>query len=139
MYTKTAKTGREELVSYVSTSVHKCPMCQGTLVRTPRRMVDRLWSLVQPLERYRCERFVCQWVGNLVKPAPPPAGTQPAAPDLESPASSRVPASFIVHMVLAAIGLVAVVVFSNLDPTPLSTDAEKAPTVPFSATRIGWR
>lgn len=139
MQPKTASTGREERVSYVTTSVHKCPQCQGTLVRTPRRMVDRLWSVVQPLERYRCERFACQWVGNLAKSAPAPSGTDARTPEPEIPERSRVPTSFIIHMVLAAIGVVAVVVFSTVDNTPLQTDAEKAPTVPFSATSFGWR
>lgn len=42
-----------------------CPLCHGTLIRTPRRPVDRLRSLFTPVQRFRCERFTCQWVGNI--------------------------------------------------------------------------
>jgi len=42
-----------------------CPLCHGTLIRTPRRPIDRLRSLFTPVQRFRCERFTCQWVGNI--------------------------------------------------------------------------
>ena len=42
-----------------------CPCCGGRLVRTPRRLVDRLISQFTPILRYRCERFLCQWQGNI--------------------------------------------------------------------------
>ena len=46
-------------------SRHHCPLCGATLVRTPRRLIDRLLSRFTPMLRYRCERFLCQWQGNL--------------------------------------------------------------------------
>jgi len=33
--------------------------------RVPRRLIDRVWSLVRPVQRYRCRSFSCQWVGNV--------------------------------------------------------------------------
>lgn len=33
--------------------------------RIPRRLVDRLMSVVRPVQRYRCRNFACQWVGNV--------------------------------------------------------------------------
>ncbi len=42
-----------------------CPLCGATLVRTPRRLIDRLLSHFMPILRYRCERFLCQWQGNM--------------------------------------------------------------------------
>ncbi len=42
-----------------------CPLCGATLVRTPRRLIDRLFSRFMPMLRYRCERFLCQWQGNM--------------------------------------------------------------------------
>ena len=50
---------------YVSVSHHLCPLCGGNLIQTPRRPVDRFWSLFVSVHRYRCNRFSCQWAGNL--------------------------------------------------------------------------
>ncbi len=33
--------------------------------RIPRRLIDRVLSLVRPIQRYRCRNFACQWVGNI--------------------------------------------------------------------------
>lgn len=52
-------------VNYTSATRHTCPLCSAPLVRTPRRSIDHLLSRFVPLQRYRCERFVCQWQGNL--------------------------------------------------------------------------
>ena len=44
---------------------HVCPLCGGTMVRTARRTIDRLLSRFVPLFRYRCEKFLCRWQGNI--------------------------------------------------------------------------
>jgi len=54
-----------ESPTYRQTSDRQCPLCCGQLIRTPRRLQDRLWSVVEPMMRFRCERFSCQWVGNM--------------------------------------------------------------------------
>ena len=75
------KVGRKGASStYRYASDKQCPLCGGRLIRTPRRLQDRLWSLVEPMMRFRCDRFSCQWVGNISgrgtsKPAVP--GTLP--------------------------------------------------------------
>lgn len=51
--------------SYRYTSDKQCPLCGGRLIRTPRRLQDRLWSMVEPVMRFRCDRFACQWIGNI--------------------------------------------------------------------------
>lgn len=54
-----------EPVDYVSFSSYSCALCGGNLVRTPGRPVDHFWNLFVPVHRYRCNRFLCQWTGNL--------------------------------------------------------------------------
>lgn len=44
---------------------HLCPCCDAKLIRIPRRLVDRLLSLLAPVQRFRCTSFQCQWVGNI--------------------------------------------------------------------------
>lgn len=107
----------------------KCPLCQWKLIRQRRRVVDRLWSLVQPVRRYRCENFSCQWVGNIAT-----AGTQAASAETTASAPfgdyteerlpRRVPIAFIVHMVLVAVGVVFVLVFSAMEPSPRVNDTD---------------
>ena len=50
---------------YPAQSRHTCPKCEGHLSRVPRRAIDRLMSFFQPVQRYRCNSFTCQWEGNL--------------------------------------------------------------------------
>jgi len=40
-----------------------CPDCAGALVRASRLPLDRLVSLFNPVHRYRCPNFACQWQG----------------------------------------------------------------------------
>lgn len=47
------------------TSHHRCPRCDGRLIRAWRRPVDRFMCNFVPLHRYRCGDFSCQWEGNL--------------------------------------------------------------------------
>lgn len=42
-----------------------CPQCGAHLIRIARRPFDRVLSRLVPVQRYRCERFNCQWEGNL--------------------------------------------------------------------------
>jgi hypothetical protein len=42
-----------------------CPRCGNDLVRIERQLLDRLISLVVPLQRCRCRRHDCQWEGRL--------------------------------------------------------------------------
>ena len=42
-----------------------CPLCGAELMRIPRRPIDRLTSIFGEHHRFRCERFSCQWEGNL--------------------------------------------------------------------------
>lgn len=46
-----------------------CPHCGGPLMRIARRPIDRLLSRLVSVQRYRCERFSCQWEGLLRVPA----------------------------------------------------------------------
>ena len=98
---------------YVRHSNHQCPLCNTFLVRTPRRAVDRLWSVFKPVLRYRCERFSCQWHGNLPRSA---GGDNLPGGDSHTAARQSVPVAFIVHMALAAVGVILVFVISNSDP-----------------------
>lgn len=55
-----------ETGDFVSVTQQACPHCKGDLIRTPRRPMDRLLNWFTPLYRYRCSRYACQWVGNLL-------------------------------------------------------------------------
>jgi len=44
---------------------HRCPRCRGGVVRIPRRVVDRLISVISPRHRFRCAAFGCGWEGTL--------------------------------------------------------------------------
>ena len=101
---------------YVRISERQCPLCNAFLIRTPRRPVDRLWSLFKPVLRYRCQRFACQWHGNL----PPRAAKDGVAGDDQSGDVQRtIPMAFIAHIVLAVVGTTLVVVIGNSEPLVL--------------------
>lgn len=38
-----------------------CPGCGDFASRVPRKLIDRLRSLIQPVKRYRCD--YCDWRG----------------------------------------------------------------------------
>jgi predicted RNA-binding Zn-ribbon protein involved in translation (DUF1610 family) len=41
-----------------------CPRCgEDTLVRVPRRLIERLVSVVRPVRRYKC--WICGWRGTV--------------------------------------------------------------------------
>lgn len=117
--------------SYVHDGHAKCPLCQWTLIRQRRRPVDRLWSLIHPVKRYRCENFSCQWLGNIAA-----TRTEATATDTvtnahfddytEERLPRRVPVTFVVHMVLVAVGVVFVFVYSSMEPTLRIEDNDAA-------------
>ena len=48
-----------------------CPMCGSDgLVRTDRRLVDRLLSALTPVRRFRCSNVLCGYEGNVRLPSP---------------------------------------------------------------------
>lgn len=69
-----------QALNYTHASRHACPQCAAMLVRTPRRAIDHLLSRFVPVQRYRCERFLCQWQGNLRVDQMTGAGSGNAAP-----------------------------------------------------------
>jgi hypothetical protein len=69
-----------QAVDYVSASRHSCPLCSAPLVRMPRRGIDRLLSHFVLVQRFRCDRFVCQWQGNLRVAQAPGMTTLSAGP-----------------------------------------------------------
>ena len=100
---------------YLRTSTHQCPWCTAYLVRMPRRPVDRLWSIVKPARRYRCERFACQWQGTI-----PLLAQDSAAEDSRSgEVKGTLPAAFVAHILLAVAGAVLVVVIGSSEPLML--------------------
>ena len=42
-----------------------CPRCKSSVMRIPRRFIDRFISVFHPVHRYRCHSIVCNWEGNL--------------------------------------------------------------------------
>ncbi len=55
-----------------------CPQCGDTVLRVPRRVVDRLYSLFHPVYRYQCTSLECGWQGNLPRaPSLEPEGLAP--------------------------------------------------------------
>jgi hypothetical protein len=69
-----------QALNYTHASRHACPQCAAMLVRMPRRAIDRFLSRFVPVQRYRCERFLCQWQGNLRVDALPGVGGGNAEP-----------------------------------------------------------
>lgn len=59
-------TASAEPADYLNVnSRYVCVQCRGNLIRIPRRPIDRFWSLFTPVQRFRCNQFSCQWIGNL--------------------------------------------------------------------------
>ena len=106
---------------YSSIALHACPKCGGDLFRIPRRGIDRAASLFAPVQRYRCHFFSCNWEGNIRVSRGDLAASHDSdmggiqVPPFAYAHSEPLPRSFIVHMVLAAAGLVAVLVVSSGD------------------------
>jgi len=92
--------------SYRHASGMHCPMCAGALIRTPRRLQDRLWSVVQPSNRFRCVRFSCQWVGNVRRCDAAKPTTRGAMSRLQRGATWSA-------LLFAGVGVVALVLFAT--------------------------
>ena len=43
----------------------ECPQCGAASYRVRRRPIDRVLSLLSPVQRYRCTLIGCGWEGNL--------------------------------------------------------------------------
>ena len=56
--------------AYSSHAARTCPKCGESLYRIHRRIVDRVASLVVPLQRFRCANVECLWEGNLRRRSP---------------------------------------------------------------------
>jgi len=55
-------------------------------MRVPRRPIDRLISLLHPVQRYQCTALECEWQGNLARrPYPQDPGLAP----LSTPTGTR--------------------------------------------------
>ena len=119
---------------YVNTCDRKCPVCAASLIRTPRRHVDRVWSIFEPVLRFRCQRFSCQWQGNL----PRDIGTGDDAAHSSGSGRGvrrrprRIPRQFKVQMVLAVGGAVLVFVAAYTEPTALRAALD------FGSSDPGW-
>lgn len=57
------------LTASIRCGIHErvCPDCNGFVYRVQRRFIDRLISLIFPVQRYRCSSLGCHWEGNLRK------------------------------------------------------------------------
>ncbi len=43
-----------------------CPVCtEKYLMRIRRRFIDRIFSPIFPVHRYRCHNYPCGWEGNI--------------------------------------------------------------------------
>lgn len=124
---------------YVNTCDRQCPVCAAHLIRTPRRNVDRIWSIFVPVLRFRCQSFSCQWHGNL----PRDVGTGDAAAHSSGSGRGvrrrprRIPRQFKVHMVLAVAGAVLVFVAANTEPTALRAALDFGSSDPGSIATAG--
>lgn len=63
-----------------------CPQCGEPALRIPRRLVDRLTSLVHPVQRYQCTALECEWQGNLPRHYAP---HDPGLAPLSTPTGTR--------------------------------------------------
>lgn len=102
---------------YARHNTASCPKCRSALHRVWRRPFDRFISLFVPVHRFRCEQFACQWSGNLrvsVKSAKPSMqlGTDNS---LFNPVPAGIPRTFIGSMVLAAVGIVSIILLPVAD------------------------
>ena len=105
---------------YSSIGVKACPKCGGDLFRIPRRATDRVTSLLVPVQRFHCHFFSCHWEGNLRVSRGDFAATDPGDVNgIQAPSfvdsRPRVPRSFVVHMVLAVVGVLAILLVTTTD------------------------
>ncbi len=109
------RSSTETLHAARARPVVACPCCGQPTIRIWRRPSDRLLSAFVPVSRHRCESHVCRWEGNVRSGHGNRAGAAGRDRTDEDPAAPRVPAWFIVHMVLVAVGIVFVFGAAHLD------------------------
>lgn len=111
---------------YVGNAKLTCPRCRGNLIRRPRRPIDRLYSLLTPVQRYRCDQFSCRWIGNIAidpveVPSPPASFLHPF---------QKTPMITLLNILLVAalLALVLMAAFSAsmTDPPPAEMDTPDA-------------
>ena len=119
-------------LDYVSVSKHMCPLCNGNVLRTHRRAIDRTISMFVPVRRYRCPRFSCQWEGNLDARSGAPDAKKDS-PGLDG-GFSKIPASFIVNMGVVVVGVVMVLVVPQAESF---SSRELAATEPSASQVLG--
>lgn len=89
---------------------HRCPRCSGRTFRTARRPIDRFFSGITPVQRFRCESFRCQWEGNVRVSRDALAHHPSDEETLDTSAPEPGPPwSFVVSTSMALAGLVAIV------------------------------
>lgn len=54
-----------DITSIAFAPPHTCPACGGHVTRIRRRTMDRILGLFSPVWRYHCDKFGCDWEGNL--------------------------------------------------------------------------
>lgn len=102
-------------------NTHSCPLCEGRLHRVNRRPVDRLTSMVVPVQRFRCERFSCQWEGNYRIARDDFVSTDAQFGELEYPVledpprKTGLPWSFVLTTSLSLAGIVAIMAVATTD------------------------
>jgi hypothetical protein len=89
-----------------------CPQCRGSLIRTWRRPVDRMTTLVVPVHRYRCEVFSCQWEGNFRVDRGAGDANGKATHDGTSTGMSTL---ILLEVVIAVVAIVLIVAVSTSD------------------------
>ena len=99
---------RSASTSYRYASDKQCPLCGGRLIRTPRRLQDRLWSMVEPAMRFRCDRFSCQWVGNI-------SGRGSAKSQARGAVSRLLSRATLVALLFAGVGVVVLALLAGTD------------------------
>jgi hypothetical protein len=65
MWSMSANTRIDTPAQNPGAALSACPRCGGPISRIPRRFVDRIISMVRPVQRFRCRSFTCQWIGNI--------------------------------------------------------------------------
>lgn len=111
---------------YVGNAKLTCPRCRGNLIRRPRRPIDRLYSLFTPVQRYRCDRFSCRWIGNIA--VDPVDAQSPQASSLHSFLKTPMITLLNILLVVALLVLVLMAAFSAsmTDPPPAERDTRDA-------------
>ena len=99
---------------YQGAAAKQCPECAGDLLRASRLPLDRLRSMFNPVYRYRCPNFACQWRGSL--PVDGSAGVRTDQINTDKPPRFTVAGLLFCAVVIA--GLVLVLLAGRVDLLP---------------------